>query len=218
MTASWKRFFFKVSIWKKCSIEPLTWMWEESGVSQSEQSRPLRHNSRPACSHWSKYIQSCLLVRKDSGPLIGRNRFPGFFTSQNRFRGFLGQNSSVRGSVIQNWDPDSDLGGKLITDPQRCGLLPMIVVVSVVIRNDFFSDPHADPTFQLVSDSDPDPVSNPTWIIFDILNRNFIFVFPSCKCVSLHIIWDTSILGNFLYKKEFIFFNWAFWLRSCQIL
>ncbi len=44
-----------------------------------------------------------------------------------------------------------------------------------------------------------------------ILNTNFTFIFPSCKCVTVRcIVWrDISFLGIF-YKMEFLFLNWVF--------
>jgi hypothetical protein len=51
-----------------------------------------------------------------------------------------------------------------------------------------FSDP--DPTFQLASFPylEPDSVSDPTEFFIYILNKNFIFVYPSWKCGMLHIM------------------------------
>ncbi len=58
-----------------------------------------------------------------------------------------------------------------------------------------FSDP--DPTFQLVSD--------PTWIFSNNLNKNFTFVFPSCKRVWLHLWRDISFLVKFFMKINIYF-------------
>jgi hypothetical protein len=55
------------------------------------------------------------------------------------------------------------------------------------IQNDF-----PDPSFELVPD--PDPVSGPPGIFSNILNKNFTFAFPSCKCIWLHISRDISFL------------------------
>jgi hypothetical protein len=50
----------------------------------------------------------------------------------------------------------------------------------------------------------------------NILNINFTFVFPSCKCVMLQR--DISFWDIFFVKKEFKFLNYAFLLRNCEIL
>ncbi len=73
----------------------------------------------------------------------------------------------------------------------------------------FFSD--LDPTFQ--SDSEP------SWIFSNILNINITgtFVFPSCKCVRLHILTRYELFMD-IFLKEFIFLVWAFLIRNCQIL
>jgi hypothetical protein len=43
---------------------------------------------------------------------------------------------------------------------------------------------------------------------FNILNINFTFVFPSCKCVWLHIIPRYIFFWEIFFdKKEFIFLN-----------
>ncbi len=70
----------------------------------------------------------------------------------------------------------------------------------------FFSDPN--PTFQMVSDPylDPDPVSDPTLFFSNILNINFTFVFPSCKCVRLHIMTRYKLLRKLFYIKRNIYF------------
>ncbi len=76
-------------------------------------------------------------------------------------------------------------------------------------RNDFFSS-GSYRTFQLVSD--------PTWIFSNILNINFSFVFPFWECVRLHIITWYKLFREIIFKKkEFVFLNWAFLLRNCQI-
>jgi hypothetical protein len=82
------------------------------------------------------------------------------------------------------------------------------------IPNDFW-DPA--PTFQLVSD--PDNVPDPTWIFSNILDINFTFVFPSCKCVRLLIMTRCKLFrGICLDKKEFLFLNWSSLLRNDKIL
>ncbi len=74
------------------------------------------------------------------------------------------------------------------------------------IRNAFCLDP--DPTCKLVSDSDPKPVSDPTRIFSNILDIHFIFVFPSCNCVRLHIMARYKLFREiFFVKKEFLFLN-----------
>ncbi len=90
---------------------------------------------------------------------------------------------------------------------------------SVVDPDWLFSDP--DLTFQLVSDfyPDPEPASDPTWSFSNILKINFTFVFPSWKCVRLHIMTRYKLLREFFfYKNQLIFLNWAFLLRNCQVL
>ncbi len=40
----------------------------------------------------------------------------------------------------------------------------------------------------------------------NILNRNFAFVFPSCKCVRFHIVTRYERFREFLFdKKKFLF-------------
>jgi hypothetical protein len=53
-----------------------------------------------------------------------------------------------------------------------------------------------------------------------ILNINFTFVFPSCKCLRLHIMTKYKLFMEiFLYKNEFIFLSeyYLFLLEHCQI-
>ncbi len=54
----------------------------------------------------------------------------------------------------------------------------------------------------------------------NILNINFTFVFPSWKCLRLHIMkrYKLFMENFFWYNKDFIFLNWAFLMRNCQIL
>ena len=66
----------------------------------------------------------------------------------------------------------------------------------------FFSFSDLDPTFLIVSD--PDPVSDPTWIFSNVFNLNFTF----CKRAKT---------GHFLWKNEFILFKLSILLRNCQI-
>ncbi len=73
------------------------------------------------------------------------------------------------------------------------------------IRNEF-SDP--DPTSQLVSAPDPDPVSNHgTWIFSNILNINFTLVFLSCMRVRLHIITRCKLFREIFVKRNLYFEN-----------
>jgi hypothetical protein len=69
------------------------------------------------------------------------------------------------------------------------------------IRNDFFSDPDQDPTLKLVS--------GPTLHDFfsNILNINFTFVSPSCKCVRLHIMTRYKLyrVNIYLTKRNLYF-------------
>ncbi len=102
---------------------------------------------------------------------------------------------NLRGSI----HPTGQLGGLHNKTPMlQCTKLPAVdinILKPVLwMRNDFFSDPDPDHNFQLVSDFHPDPVSDLTLIFSNILNLNFTFVFPSCKCVRLHIM--TRFLGK----------------------
>ncbi len=67
----------------------------------------------------------------------------------------------------------------------------LLAVSSVVDPEGFFPDlyPDTDLTFQLVLD--------PTCIFSNILNINFTFAYPSCKCM-LHIMTRYKLFRNFL--------------------
>jgi hypothetical protein len=67
-----------------------------------------------------------------------------------------------------------------------------------------FSDPALDPTFQLVSDTDP--VTDPHNFFSNIHDINFTFVFLHCKCVRLLIMTRFKLFSGICFdKKEFIF-------------
>jgi hypothetical protein len=63
----------------------------------------------------------------------------------------------------------------------------------------FFLNP--DPTLQMVSDTDPDPI----WICLNIYNINFTYVFSSCNCVELHI--TITRFSNWAFCWEILKFD-----------
>ncbi len=79
----------------------------------------------------------------------------------------------------------------------------MVVFFYSTVHCSIFSDPGPDPNFHLVSD--PDPVSDPTWIFSNILNINFSYVFPSCKCVKLQLT-SYSFLVKFFCDPRILYF------------
>ncbi len=86
--------------------------------------------------------------------------------------------------------------------------LPLLLI-SVVDPEWFFSDP--DRTFQIVSDPEPDPVSDRKWTFANIFNINLPFYYRLVSVLGcIHIMTRYSFYGIFVWKKEFIFLNWAF--------
>ncbi len=71
-----------------------------------------------------------------------------------------------------------------------------------------------DPT-EIVEDLDPD--SEPTRIFSNVFNINFTFVFPSWKCVRLHITTRYKLFREFFLKKRNLYFlNWKILRRNCR--
>ncbi len=72
-------------------------------------------------------------------------------------------------------------------------------------RNEFFGSGDPDPTFQLVPD--PDLVSDPKYIFYNMLDINFTFVLLPFKCARLLIMMIYKLFGdNFFDQKEFYIF------------
>ncbi len=75
------------------------------------------------------------------------------------------------------------------------------------IRNDFFGSVSVSGSYFSVGFRS-DPVSVLIGIFNNILNINFTFVFPSGKCVRLHIMTRYKIYRDFCFdQKEFMFFR-----------
>jgi hypothetical protein len=105
-------------------------------------------------------------------------------------------------------DPGSEMGKN--QDPQHCfpiisfrfSWLPGSSPHQVIYRNQCFGSGMI--FFGSVSgsylsvglDLDPDPVSDPSWIFSNIVNINFIFVFPFCKCVRIEIMTRNKLFSR----------------------
>ncbi len=68
------------------------------------------------------------------------------------------------------------------------------------IQRDFFSG--QDLTFQMVSDPDLDPPSDPTRFFSGTSNINFTFVSSFCKCDRLHITTKYKLFRGILFERK----------------